>query len=62
MTSASGAGRVLEESLVELHRRALEAAMKMGEEEKRLIRDLVESSYRVVYLGYIPAYYRASTP
>jgi len=62
MTSASGAGRVVEERLAELHRRALEAAVKMSEEERRLIKDLVESSYRVVYLGYIPAYYRASTP
>jgi len=62
MTPASEAGRVLEERLVKLHKRALEAAMKMGEEEKSLIKDLVESSYRIVYLGYIPAYYRASTP
>ena len=58
---ASGSEVVrLEERLVELHRRALEAAVKMSEEERRLIKDLVESSYRIVYLGYIPAYYRAS--
>jgi len=62
MASASGAWRVVEERLVELHKRALEAAVKMSEEERRLIKDLLESSYRVVYLGYIPAYYRASTP
>jgi len=59
MVPASGTRRS-EEGLAELRRRALEAAVKMGEEERRLIKDLLESSYRIVYLGYIPAYYRAS--
>ncbi|ADM27598.1 hypothetical protein Igag_0771 [Ignisphaera aggregans DSM 17230] len=49
----------LEKSRMELHKKELEAAMRMSEEEKKLIRDLIESSYRMVYLGYIPAYYRA---
>jgi len=52
--------RVSEERLKELHKKALEVAMRMSEEEKKLIKDLIESSYRIVYLGYIPAYYRAS--
>ena len=39
----------------ELHRRALEVAEKISEEEKRLIRELAESSSSVIYLGYIPA-------
>jgi len=49
--------------LRELHKKALEAAMRMSEEEKKLIKDLVESSFRMVYLGYIPVYtrYRAIT-
>jgi len=41
-----------------LHRKALEAAMKISEEEKKLIRDLIESSYRIIYLGHIPVHYR----
>jgi len=49
----------LEERLRALHKRAFEVAMWMCEEEKKLIRDLIESLYRMVYLGYIPAYYRA---
>jgi len=49
----------LRKKLRTLHRRAFEVAMSMSEEEKNLIRDLIESSYRMVYLGYIPAYYRA---
>jgi len=49
----------LEEKLRVLHKRAFEVAMWMSEEEKKLIKDLIESSYRMVYLGYIPAYYRA---
>jgi len=59
VSSASEAKRVLEERLTELHKKALEAAMRMSEEEKKLIKDLIEFSYRMVYLGYIPAYYRA---
>jgi len=50
----------LEERLRGLHRKALEAAARMSEEEKKLIKDLVESSFRMVHPGYIPAYYRAS--
>jgi len=49
----------LEERLRALHKRAFEVAMQMNEEEKKLIKDLIESSYRMIYLGYIPAYYRA---
>lgn len=61
VSSTFEARHVLEERLRELHRKALEAAMRMSEEEKKLIKDLIESSYRMVYLGYVPAYYRAST-
>jgi len=50
----------LEKRLRELHKKALEVAMRISEEEKKLIKDLVESSFRMVYLGYIPAYYRVS--
>jgi len=60
VSSASEAKSALEERLRELHKKALEAAMRMSEEEKKLIKDLVESSFRMIYLGYIPAYYRAS--
>jgi len=49
----------LEEKLRALHKRAFEVMMRMSEEGKNLIRDLIESSYRMIYLGYIPAYYRA---
>jgi len=49
-----------EEKLRELHKKALEVAMRMSEEEKKLVKDLIESSYRIVYLGYIPAYYKVS--
>jgi len=49
-----------EEKLVELHKKALEKAMNMSEEEKKEIKDLLESSYRMIYLGYEPVYYRAS--
>jgi len=45
----------LEKSRMELHKKELEAAMRMSEEEKKLIRDLIESPYRMVYLEYISA-------
>jgi len=41
-----------------LRRRALEVAWRAGEEERRLVKDLIESSHRMVYLGYVPALYR----
>jgi len=44
--------------LVELRKKALEAALSTSEEEKKLVKDLVESSFRMIYLGYVPAYYR----
>jgi len=41
----------------ELHRRALEAAMRMKAEKKKLIRELVEASPNsIMYMGYIPVH------
>jgi len=43
---------------MELHKKGLEAALRMSEEEKKLIKDLIESSHRMIYLGYIPVHYK----
>jgi len=43
---------------MELHKKVVELAMRMSEEEKKLIKDLIESSYRMIYLGYIPVHYK----
>jgi len=52
------AGDTLGERLRELHRRALELVGRMREEEEKAIRELVETSHKMTYLGYVPAVYR----
>ncbi|MEB3788949.1 MAG: hypothetical protein GSR72_03550 [Desulfurococcales archaeon] len=53
---------VQEKSLKELHRKALEAAERLSEDEKKLIKEIVESSPNsIMYLGYIPVHLRGSS-
>ena len=50
------------ESFKELHRKALEVAKRMSEDEKKLIKEIVESSPNsIMYLGYIPVHLRGSS-
>jgi len=46
------------DELAELRRKALEAALNANEEEKKSVKDLDEHAFRMVYLGYVPVYYR----
>ena len=51
-----------EKTLKELHRKALEIAKKMSEDEKKLIKEIVETSPNsIMYLGYIPVHLRGSS-
>ena len=53
--------RPQEKSLKVLHRRALEVAERLSEDEKKLIKEIVESSPNsIMYLGYIPVHLRGS--
>jgi len=53
---------VQEKSLKELHRKALEVAERISEDEKKLIKEIIESSPNsIMYLGYIPVHLRGST-
>jgi hypothetical protein len=53
---------IQEKSLKELHRKALEVAERISEDEKRLIKEIVESSPNsIMYLGYIPVHLRGSS-
>lgn len=46
----------------ELHRKALEIVEKMCEDERKLIKEMVESSSNsIMYLGYIPVHIRVSS-
>jgi len=54
-------GAAKEDVLRELHRRALEMVERMSEDEKRLIKEIVEASPNsIMYLGYIPMHLRGS--
>jgi len=45
--------------LEELRRKSLEAAKRLSEDEKKLIKEIVESSPNsIVYMGYIPVHFR----
>lgn len=47
----------------ELHKKALEAVEKINNEEKKLIREIVETSPNsIMYLGYIPVHIRGVMP
>jgi len=47
----------------ELHKKALEAVEKISDEEKKLIREIVETSPNsIMYLGYIPVHIRGVIP
>ncbi len=49
-------------NLKELHKKALELAERMSEDEKKLIKEIVESSPNsIIYLGYIPVHLRGSS-
>ncbi|MCE4623634.1 MAG: hypothetical protein F7B11_02665 [Caldisphaeraceae archaeon] len=53
---------IQEKSLKELHRKALEVAERLSEDEKKLIEKIVESSPNsIMYLGYIPVHLRGSS-
>jgi DNA mismatch repair ATPase MutS len=53
---------IQEKNLKELHKKALEAAERISEEEKKLIKEIVESSPNsIMYLGYIPVHLRGSS-
>ena len=50
-----------ERNLKELHRKALDAAERMSESEKKLIKEIVEfSPNSIMYLGYIPVHFKGS--
>ncbi len=50
-----------ERSLKELHKRALEVAERMNEDEEKMIKEIVEfSPNSIMYLGYIPVHIRGS--
>ncbi len=49
-------------SLRELHKKALEVAEKISEEERKLIKEMIESSPNsIMYLGYIPVHLRGAS-
>jgi len=54
---------IREKGLRELHRKALELAEKLSEEEeKKLIREIVElSPNSITYLGYIPVHVQGTS-
>ena len=48
-------------SLKELHKRAIEVAERINQDEKKLIKEIVEfSPNSIMYLGYIPVHIRYS--
>ena len=50
---------IQEKNLKELHRKALEAVERISEEERKLIKEIVDSSQNsITYLGYIPVHLR----
>ncbi|MEB3692019.1 MAG: hypothetical protein G5Z43_001330 [Caldisphaeraceae archaeon] len=53
---------IQEKSLKELHRKALEVVERLNEDEKKLIKEIIESSPNsIMYLGYIPVHLRGSS-
>ena len=53
---------IQEKNLKELHKKALEVAKRMSEDEKKLIKEIVESSPNsIMYLGYIPVHLQGSS-
>ena len=52
---------IREKNLKELHRKALEVVERISEEERKLIKEIVESSPNsIMYLGYIPMHLRGT--
>jgi len=50
-----------ERKLKELHEKALKVTKEISEEERNLIREIVESSPNsIMYLGYVPVHLRGS--
>ncbi len=51
-----------EKNLKELYRKALEIAERISEDEKNLIKEIIETSPNgIMYLGYIPIHLRGSS-